>query len=202
MKKSSEKPQYLLKEHMPDRFTRIIFLITLLLFVSSLIFAAISEEPAQISRMVFNAVSCFFMLLLLILPVFVRKFFKVKIPRSFQVIYVAFAFCGIVLGDVINFFDRFKYWDSLLHFFSGVLLASLGFVLINTLNKADSVSLQLSPVLLPFLFFVSPWRSARSGKFWNTPSTIFLEQARRLIWSPRAARSEERTPFRWWDTKH
>jgi len=60
---------------MPDAFTRIIFLITLLLFVSSLIFAAISEEPAQISRMVFNAVSCFFMLLLLILPVFVRKFF-------------------------------------------------------------------------------------------------------------------------------
>ena len=75
MKKNSEKPQYLLKEHMPDAFTRIIFLITLLLFVSSLIFAAISEEPAQISRMVFNAVSCFFMLLLLILPVFVRKFF-------------------------------------------------------------------------------------------------------------------------------
>lgn len=153
MKKSSEKPQYLLKEHMPDRFTRIIFLITLLLFVSSLIFAAISEEPAQISRMVFNAVSCFFMLLLLILPVFVRKFFKVKIPRSFQVIYVAFAFCGIVLGDVINFFDRFKYWDSLLHFFSGVLLASLGFVLINTLNKADSVSLQLSPVFVAVSVF-------------------------------------------------
>ena len=52
------------------------------------------------------------------------------------------------MGDVVNFFDKFKYWDSLLHFFSGVLLACLGFVLINTLNKADSVSLQLSPIFV------------------------------------------------------
>ena len=42
---------------------------------------------------------------------------------------------------------------SLLHFFSGVLLASLGFVLINTLNKADSVSLQLSPVFVAVSVF-------------------------------------------------
>ena len=88
------------------------------------------------------------MLVILVLPVFVKKFFKVKIPRTFQVVYVTFAFCGIVLGDVANFFDKFKHWDSLLHFFSGILLACLGFVLINTLNKADSVSLQLSPLFV------------------------------------------------------
>ena len=36
---------------------------------------------------------------------------------------------------------------------NAVLLASLGFVLINTLNKADSVSLQLSPVFVAVSVF-------------------------------------------------
>ena len=70
-----------------------------------------------------------------------------------QLVYVVFAFCGIVLGDVINFFDRFKYWDAILHFISGVLLASLGFILINTLNKADSVSLRISPIYVAVSVF-------------------------------------------------
>ncbi len=148
MKKKSEKKPNLLREHLPDKFTRVIFCITLILFVTSIIFAFIARDSAKTSLLIFNAVSCFFMLVILVLPVFVKKFFKVKIPKSFQIIYVTFAFCGIVLGDVVNFFDKFKYWDSLLHFFSGVLLACLGFVLINTLNKADSVSLQLSPIFV------------------------------------------------------
>jgi len=148
MKKKTEKSSDMLRQHMPDTFTRVIFCITLLLFVTSILFAILSRNSAEASRMIFNAVSCFFMLVLLVLPVFVKKFFKVKIPKVFQIVYVTFAFCGIVLGDVINFFDKFKHWDSLLHFFSGVLLASLGFVLINTLNKADSVSLQLSPIFV------------------------------------------------------
>lgn len=146
MKEKKEK--YTLREHLPDRFTRVIFCITVLLFLASVVFAFLAKEPSRVSRMIFNAFSCLIMLVLLALPVFVRRFFRIKIPRTFQMIYVAFAFCGIVLGDVANFFDKFKHWDSLLHFFSGILLACLGFVLINTLNKADSVALQLSPIFV------------------------------------------------------
>ena len=149
MKKDSHKTkQQTWKEHLPDRFTCTIFCITFLLFIASIVFAIIARNTAEVSRMIFNAFSCFIMLVLILLPVFAKKFFQIKIPKTFQIIYVMFAFCGTVLGDVINFFDKFKHWDSLLHFFSGILLALLGFVLINTLNKADSVSMHLSPIFV------------------------------------------------------
>lgn len=135
-----------LRAYTPDRFQQTIFWITLALFVSNVLSAVFADEQQDASRFIFSAFSCFGMLVVIALPVLATRFFRVKIPRMIQLVYVVFAFCGIVLGDVINFFDRFKYWDAILHFISGVLLASLGFILINTLNKADSVSLRISPI--------------------------------------------------------
>ena len=119
-----------LRTHMPDRFQKTIFWITVLLFISNVVSAILADEQQDVSRFIFSAFSCFGMLVVIALPALATRFFRVKIPRVIQLIYVVFAFCGIVLGDVINFFDRFKYWDAILHFISGVLLASLGFILI------------------------------------------------------------------------
>ena len=135
-----------LRAYTPDRFQQTIFWITLALFVSNVLSAVFADEQQDASRFIFSAFSCFGMLVVIALPVLATRFFKVKIPRMIQLVYVVFAFCGIVLGDVINFFDRFKYWDAILHFISGVLLASLGFILINTLNNDEYVSLRISPI--------------------------------------------------------
>lgn len=142
-----------LRAYTPDRFQQTIFWITLALFVSNVLSAVFADEQQDASRFIFSAFSCFGMLVVIALPVLATRFFRVKIPRMIQLVYVVFAFCGIVLGDVINFFDRFKYWDAILHFISGVLLASLGFILINTLNKADSVSLRSSPIYVAVSVF-------------------------------------------------
>lgn len=142
-----------LRAYTPDRFQQTIFWITLALFVSNVLGAVFADEQQDASRFIFSAFSCFGMLVVIALPVLATRFFRVKIPRMIQLVYVVFAFCGIVLGDVINFFDRFKYWDAILHFISGVLLASLGFILINTLNKADSVSLRISPIYVAVSVF-------------------------------------------------
>lgn len=153
MQQKTGKLRTRFRQNRPAKFIRVIFWITLLMFVSSIVSIWLNDDQQVKSRMVFNAVSCFFMLVLLVLPVFVKKFFNIRIPHVILVIYVIFAFSGIILGDVINFFDKFKYWDSLLHFSSGILLASLGFILINTLNKADSVSLRLSPIFVSVSVF-------------------------------------------------
>lgn len=142
-----------LRAYTPDRFQQTIFWITLALFVSNVLSAVFADEQQDASRFIFSAFSCFGMLVVIALPVLATRFFRVKIPRMIQLVYVVFAFCDIVLGDVINFFDRFKYWDAILHFISGVLLASLGFILINTLNKADSVSLRISPIYVAVSVF-------------------------------------------------
>jgi hypothetical protein len=40
-----------------------------------------------------------------------------------------FIFCTIFLGSIEGFYLRFKWWDSPLHFFKGILLGFLGIVL-------------------------------------------------------------------------
>ena len=119
MQQKTGKLRTRFRQNRPAKFIRVIFWITLLLFVSSIVSIWLNDDQQVKSRMVFNAVSCFFMLVLLVLPIFVKKFFNIRIPHVILVIYVIFAFSGIILGDVINFYDKFKYWDSSLGFFIG-----------------------------------------------------------------------------------
>lgn len=54
-----------------------------------------------------------------------------------------FAFCGFVLGDVFDFYKKIPVWDSILHAFSGIILAYVGFVLIDYFVKRDSINLSM-----------------------------------------------------------
>lgn len=87
-----------LRAYTPDRFQQTIFWITLALFVSNVLSAVFADEQQDASRFIFSAFSCFGMLVVIALPVLATRFFKVKIPRMIQLVYVVFAFCGIVLG--------------------------------------------------------------------------------------------------------
>ena len=108
MQQKTGKLRTRFRQNRPAKFIRVIFWMTLLLFVSSIVSIWLNDDQQVKSRMVFNAVSCFFMLVLLVLPIFVKKFFNIRIPHVILVIYVIFAFSGIILGDVINFYDKFK----------------------------------------------------------------------------------------------
>ena len=68
-----------------------------------------------------------------------------------EVIFVAFCFCALILGDVADFYGRFGWWDSLEHGMSGVLLGILGYAIINTFNSVEGNKIKFSPV------FVSLW---------------------------------------------
>lgn len=55
--------------------------------------------------------------------VFIQKFSF--IPTSFYYIAVVFAFFATYLGSILNFYERFAWWDDVLHFTSGILLGML-----------------------------------------------------------------------------
>lgn len=129
-------------------FNKIIFWFTLILFINSIVLFIVVEDASLKSQFALNCFQCFCMLVLMFLPRFVSKHFKYEIPKIMQIIYVSFCFGGLVLGDVYNFFDRFPYWDSILHSISGVLLAALGFIIMNTLNGSARVKMTLSPTIL------------------------------------------------------
>ncbi len=87
-----------------------------------------------------------------------RHRLPVRLPYTFQLLVVAFVFATLVLGEGRDFYQRFWWWDIALHFFSGLLLGALGFMLIYLLNEDDRVHLSMRPgfmALFAFCFALS-----------------------------------------------
>lgn len=81
-----------------------------------------------------------FLIAITILPVlFVPKLFrklKFKISDSLELIYLIFIIFAYFLGTVVNFYERFNNYDTLMHFLSGIFEAFLAIqLLINSKNN-------------------------------------------------------------------
>ena len=62
-------------------------------------------------------------------------------------------FCAIFLGEVRNFYHVVPYWDTILHTFSGGMIAALGFSFLSLLNKDENIHLKLTPFFVAFFAF-------------------------------------------------
>ena len=89
-------------------------------------------------------------LLLTFLPSIFERSIKVSLPASFQVVLLIFIFAAQFLGEIYNYYERFWWWDILLHSWSGVLLGTIGFLLVYILNKASGVDVIMSPFFIAF----------------------------------------------------
>ena len=56
--------------------------------------------------------------------------------------YVIFLYAAIFLGEIQNFYYKYKYWDLILHTLSGTMIGFLGFSIVDILNNEnDNVTL-------------------------------------------------------------
>ena len=130
-----------------SKFSIVILSLCAVLFVGGIVSICIIDDDATQSRLAFQT----FEVALMIFLTFVPDIIHIKIPRLMEVIFVAFCFCALILGDVADFYGRFGWWDSLEHGMSGVLLGILGYAIINTFNSVEGNKIKFSPV------FVSLW---------------------------------------------
>ena len=91
------------------------------------------------------------MLFVLRIPQFIKNKYHFQIPNMLDFILIAFAFSGLILGDVFNFYGRFPYWDSILHTFSGIVIAYVGFIVIEFLDKEYTIPLSVSPLFMSLI---------------------------------------------------
>jgi uncharacterized membrane protein YjdF len=61
-----------------------------------------------------------------------------------HIIFVLFLYAAIILGEVHDFYHRFKHWDTLLHTMSGVMLGAFGFIIIDIFNNSKNIRVYLS----------------------------------------------------------
>ena len=80
--------------------------------------------------------------------IFIFNKYHFQIPNLLDFILISFAFSGFILGDVFNFYGKIPYWDSILHAFSGVVIAYVGFIVIEYLDKEYTIPLSISPLFM------------------------------------------------------
>lgn len=99
-----------------------------------------------------NALLCLLSLILLMVPFFIQRGFKITIPSTLETIIFLFIFSAEILGEINNFYGIIPFWDTMLHTLNGFLAAAIGFSLIHLLNQ-NSKKFNLSPIYLCLVAF-------------------------------------------------
>jgi len=87
-------------------------------------------------------------------PLMLEKRFQVFIPPEFVALSIAFVFASLFLGEVHGYYERYWWWDIVLHTSSGFLLGIIGFLLVYVLNEMAAVDLHLKPGFVAFFAFL------------------------------------------------
>ena len=74
-------------------------------------------------------------LLTLILPYIFEKIFKKKLGETFKLIWIIFIFMAHYLGVINHFYDKFYYFDKIVHAISGILTAYIAMLILNKKTK-------------------------------------------------------------------
>lgn len=83
-----------------------------------------------------------FILAVTFLPGVLKRMFHIPIPGGFSLIVILFIYGGTFMGDTLQFYNRFWWWDIMLHSISGPILGNMGFLIINNLVWCKGIGFQ------------------------------------------------------------
>lgn len=86
-------------------------------------------------------------------PNILERRFRVYLPSPIQIIITLFIFAAQYLGEINNFYERFWWWDIMLHTTSGFVLGIIGFMFVYLLNKNYDTNVTLSPFFIALFAF-------------------------------------------------
>ena len=99
-----------------------------------------------------NVFTCLLSLILLLVPFFIEKKFKITIPSTLEIIILCFIFSAEILGEINCFYIKVPHFDTILHTINGFLCAGIGFALVDLLNE-NSKNFKLSPIFVSIVAF-------------------------------------------------
>ena len=123
-----------------------VYLIVLVMILVVLVRNLFSAHPE-------NVFTCLLALLLLLIPSFLKHGFHIKLPTVLESLAYIFVFCAEILGEIGNYYQRFPFWDTMLHTVNGFMFAAFGFCLVDIFNKNKRFRFELSPAFLAMVAF-------------------------------------------------
>lgn len=125
---------------------RIIGNIIRILFTLSMVYSFINGSYL-------NFFTAAFTLFLTFLPYIIARRSHIVLPPNFCVIILLFLFAANYLGELGAYYQKFWWWDLMLHTISGIILGFSGFILVYILNKEEKVNVILSPFFMSMFAF-------------------------------------------------
>ncbi len=127
-------------------FSRIFIGIALILSCLGMI---LTKDDSQRSRFAFTATQSLLFLVCLFIPRIIEKTAKIYISNILLIIFLIVCICHFILGEICEFYIHIKFWDSVLHTFTGVTLSILSFSILNLMNN-NLKGIKLSPLFVAF----------------------------------------------------
>ena len=78
--------------------------------------------------------------LTLLVPYIFEKVFKKNLNEDFKLIWIIFIFMAHYLGVIAHFYDKFYYFDKIVHTISGILTAYVAMLILDKKAKNSSLS--------------------------------------------------------------
>ncbi len=102
---------------------------------------------------IFEAILVFVLTMISFSPIYFSRRYAIVLPPEFEILAIVFLYCTLFLGEFGDFYNRFWWWDAVLHTSSGFLLGLVAFLLVFTLNKNPRADLALSPFFISLFAF-------------------------------------------------
>ncbi len=106
----------------------------LVALVVSALGAILNDDISAKSEYLFTCWQSAKFLIVSCLPFFLKKL-KLDIPDAVYIVFMFYIVAHFICGEILNFYVRFKWWDSFLHTSSGMAIALLSFSFINLMNN-------------------------------------------------------------------
>lgn len=120
------------------------------LLILAIIGFAKDDATIKESRFVFTIIQAVLLGLLTFVPYLFKKVFKIQIPIVLEILYLMFCAATIMLGEIFEFYIKYKWWDDFLHIFSGSFISVIGFVVLFYFNEKKNIKFDLSPGFIIF----------------------------------------------------
>jgi len=137
--------------------TTILYLTTRILVFAILAFAIVQmvkeHNYEYDSRNAFIITQCVILLTYSFIPMIIEKQFKVEIPEAMEVLFIFFGIGSLLIGEIIGAYQMNSWWDGVMHFMGGSLIAIFSFSLINLLHRSTTFHINLNPFFIVLFAF-------------------------------------------------
>lgn len=147
-----------------SRFSGTILIISTLLLIGQIISIIFLDSDVAVGHVAFQLFENLLMIIVTLVPVTLGRTINVQMPKAMETAFVGFCFASLVMGDLLDFYGRFPWWDMVLHGISGTMLGILGYAIFSILNANVA---NVPPLCMPIWIICFAMASGAMWEIWE-----------------------------------